>query len=155
MKRILALLLLLSTLICAFAACNAKDDAPETDAPTEAPTAAPTEKKALTVNQVLKFFDNDVYSKQTYTKDQIATIKEKLTLEGDILKVVHLVDKNTTSENLIWAYVYEFSLEDDAKVYEEDRSAFVAAKYGDEGYCVRFGKIVVFGNSSVIPTIEE
>lgn len=110
MKRILALLLLLSTLICAFAACNAKDDAPETDAPTEAPTAAPTEKKALTVNKVLKFFDNDVYSKQTYTKDQIATIKEKLTLEGDILKVVHLIDKNTSSENLIWAYLYEFSL---------------------------------------------
>ena len=69
MKRIIALMLLTCMLVCAFAACNAKDDAPETDAPTEAPTAAPTEKKALTVNKLLKFFDNDVYSKQTYTKD--------------------------------------------------------------------------------------
>lgn len=155
MKKIIALMLLTCILVCAFAACNTEDDAKNTDTPTEAPTAAPTEAPKMTIGKLLGFFDDDVYYKQRYTAEMILPIRDKLTLEGDILKVIHIVDQNTGGDNLTWAYVYEFSEEADAIAYEEDRREYVNYMYADKGYCVRFDKIVVFGNSSVIAKIEK
>lgn len=154
MKKLIALLLLLCLSVCA-AACNAEQAPDATEAPTEAPTAAPTEAPKMTIGKLLGFFDDDVYYKQRYTAEMILPIRDKLTLEGDILKVIHIVDQKTGGDNLTWAYVYEFSEEADAIGYEEDRREYVTYKYADKGYCVRFDKIVVFGNSPEIEKIEE
>ncbi|MBE6593544.1 MAG: hypothetical protein E7642_06070 [Ruminococcaceae bacterium] len=165
MKRIASLFILICLLICLFASCNVQDASETTEAstdasteratdePTEAPTEAPTEKEKMTVKKILALFDDKVYFKQIYTQEMIATIREKLVLKGDILTVVHVIDLKTETDPRPWAYVYEFSLEEDAVAFEENRREFVDATE-ENGSCVRCGNIVIYGSSPTIATIE-
>lgn len=162
MKRIVSLFILICLLICLFVSCNAQDASETTEASTnavteevtEAPTEAQTEKEKMTVEKILTLFDDKIYFKQNYDKEMIATIREKLSLKGDILTVVHVIDMKTETAPRPWAYVYEFSLEEDAIAFEENRREFVNSTGGSKGFCVRCGNIVIYGSSPVISTIE-
>lgn len=88
-----------------------------------------------------------------YSPQTIAQTMEKIgqrnTLEGDILDLVHLTHHDGTV--LRFVYIYEFESENDALLYEEDRTLF--AQSIDDGVCVRKGNMVIYGNHSVISEI--
>ncbi|MBE6686504.1 MAG: hypothetical protein E7591_04645 [Ruminococcaceae bacterium] len=88
------------------------------------------------------------YSEQLIesTKDNI---NNKFTLEGDILNLVHLTYHDGTV--LRFVYIYEFESENDAALYEADRTAF--SQSIEDGVCVRSGNKVIFGNHSIISEI--
>lgn len=105
----------------------------------------------VTVDTVIEVFDLPSYIIQDYSKEQISDIKNKLTLEDDIKKIIHIVNQNTASPDLEWIYVYEFISENDAVSFKENRTQY--SETIENGKCVRFGKIVVYGNSDLIDTI--
>lgn len=135
MKKALAPLLSLVLLISLLAAC--------------AQTPA--------VEDVVAHFTADkTYSAQTYEEQMIETVragieKNGITLSGEIVAVVHLVAEGT-DEAFPWAYVYELAEESDAVAIEENRRSFVSSFAG--GSCVRFGRVVVFGTSPYISTLD-
>lgn len=145
LQQTAALLLLTGLLACALVSCGTPSAGPGSS------SEGTTENAEMTAEEVLACFDDETYSKQIYTAEMIATIGGKLVLEGEIQKIVHITDKRSPSDNLIWAYLYEFSAEADAIAFEENRRKFVATV--ENGSCVRFGRIVVFGSSPIIPTI--
>ncbi len=85
-----------------------------------------------------------------YSDSIIAQTKEKLnakfTLKGDILNIVHLTYHDGTV--LRFVYIYEFENEEDAALYEEDRSLF--AQSIEDGICTRIETKVIYGNHTVI-----
>ncbi len=114
--------------------------------------------KTVTVESIIELFDSDVYRAQRYDKEMISTIKQNIanqgiTLSGEIKAIVHVIDQITTSETRDWAYIYEFSNEADAIAFAENRSEYVDAVLED-GLCLRFGLIVVFGSASEISLIQ-
>ena len=76
-----------------------------------------------------------------------------MALSGDIISIVHIINQGASTPNGDFAYIYEFSNEKDATWFEENRRAYVSSL--EEGRCVRFGSIVIFGTSSVIDTLSE
>lgn len=135
MKKSILTILLCCVLVCVLVACNSK--VPDT------------------VDDIAKLFDEDVYYLQKYDTEMIASIRAKLTLNGDILTVVHLIDEqSSSSDNPKWAYIYEFSDEADAEWFEENRRAFVTSTE-ENGLCVRRGCIVVFGSAPEISLIAS
>lgn len=131
MKRFFCFLVLL--IICSFIGCASQD---------------------VTVNDIVRYFDEDGYQIQAYNSEMIAEIQEKkLILNGEILSVAHATKIENEDSNLEWAYIYELSDEDDAIWLEENRTAFVSTI--DNGTCIRLNKIVVFGNSSAILSLKR
>ena len=116
--------------------------------------------KAVTVDDVLAQFDQSTYYSQKYGAEMMEIVRtdiaeNNIALTGDLVTVVHLIDNRSSAKegNVVWAYVYEFAEEADAEVLEKDRRAFMEAT-DENGACVRFGKIVVFGNAPVIATMD-
>ena len=178
MKKAILLLAALSLLISATVACNT-ESAPETqinteatdavstqateatepiateNTPTEKPieTEKPTESNAdITVENIIKFFAYCGYNTQNYNEEMIAEIRAKLNLNGEISSVVHIL--RSYEDGLLWAYVYELTDENDAIAFEENRRAFVESTE-ENGTCLRFGHIVVYGNSPHIASIAQ
>lgn len=141
MKRI-SLLLIIALLLSTLVACGSGD------APSEVSV-----KKVITVDDVVNCYDSNVYYIQAYENELIEEVKSKLVLEGDILDVIHIVNNQTAPPDLEWTYVYRFSSETDAAWFFENRSEFV--KTVNNGRCVRFGNIVVYGSSSVIDSLKS
>lgn len=110
------------------------------------------DKASVTVESILEVFDSTSYYTQDYSRDVIDEIQNRLTLENDINRIIHIVDQNTAPPNLEWVYVYEFVGEKDAVDFEENRTQYV--KTVENGKCVRYGKIVVYGNSELINSIS-
>ena len=102
----------------------------------------------VTVSDVVSQFDENIYIVQEYDDIQVSEISSKLELEGEILAIVHIINKNTASPNLEWTYVYEFESENDAKWFEENRQVFVSSLHN--GISFKSGNVVVYGNSDVI-----
>ena len=111
------------------------------------------DKTSVTVESILEVFDSPDYYTQEYESDMISEIQNRLTPENDINRIIHIVDQNTAPPNLEWVYVYEFVGEKDAIDFEENRTQYV--KTVENGKCVRFGNIVVFGNSELIDTVGK
>jgi len=114
----------------------------------------------ITVDEIIRLFDNKVFYIQKYNFSMIATICQNisnmgLSLNGEILAIVHITDQSVSCEDpdWSWAYIYEFSNEEDAIVFEENRRTFVVSTE-ENGACIRCGKIVVFGSASAITSIE-
>ena len=82
----------------------------------------------------------------------IADTRAKLDLNGDISAIVHVT--RSYEGGLIWAYVYELTDENDAIAFEENRRAFVESTE-ENGTCLRFDRIVVYGNSPHIASIAQ
>ena len=82
----------------------------------------------------------------------IADTRAKLDLNGDISAIVHVT--RSYEGGLLWAYVYELTDENDAIAFEENRRAFVESTE-ENGTCLRFGHIVVYGNSPHIASIAQ
>lgn len=85
------------------------------------------------------------YGAVYYSGGVIASLTQDLNLEGDVLKFANTIEYTANSE---WVQVIEFELEADAVAFEENRVTFVSEM--ENGACVRFGNIVVYGNSPVI-----
>ena len=109
--------------------------------------------QSFTVDTAIAAFDNETYYAQAYSEDLIDPIRQKMALSGDIISIVHIINQGASTPNGDFAYIYEFSNEKDATWFEENRSAYVSSL--EEGRCVRFGSIVIFGTSSVIDTLSE
>lgn len=107
----------------------------------------------VSVLDVVTSFDEELYYADVYGDLEITEIKRKLTLEGDILEIVHIMKKETAPPTLVWTYVYEFELEADAVAFAENRAVFMDNT--ENGRCVRLGNIVVYGNSDVITQFER
>lgn len=107
----------------------------------------------VSVLDVVMSFDEELYYADVYGDLEITEIKRKLTLEGDILEIVHIMKKETAPPTLVWTYVYEFELEADAVTFAENRAEFMDNT--ENGRCVRLGNIVVYGNSEVIAEFER
>lgn len=148
MKKITLLLLIFALVLCVFAACGEKSE--ETDTTEESATeTVETETDApeitVTVDLIVDVFEARgfyVYDES----DHIEEISSKLTLEGDILSVNHIMHEKDGTD--YWAYVYELELESDAESLYENRTEFVSELEG--GVCRRFGNIVVYGNTEAI-----
>ena len=109
--------------------------------------------QSFTVDTAIAAFDDETYYVQAYSEDLIDPIRQKMSLSGDIISIVHIINQGASTPNGDFAYIYEFSNEKDATWFEENRSAYVSSL--EEGRCVRFGSIVIFGTSSVIDTLSE
>ena len=149
MKRILILIftLLLTLALIGCEASTNPDTTPSDITPSDT-SKEPDDSVRITVDSILEAFDkDDGYDIRHYDRVMIAEIQGKLILDGEITKVVHIVKSNSE-----WIYVYELSNETDAIWLEENRTAFVESVVN--GSCVRFGNIVVFGNSDVIKNLS-
>lgn len=129
-KILLALLLMFATLLCSAACSN------------EPPTK----------EEILAHFDSDEYSKQVYTGAPLEDLLPNLDVGGEIRSVTHLINKKTAAPNLEWVYLYEFSLESEAALAEAEKSK-LAAKI-ENGKCLRFGRLVLYGNSPVLDELN-
>ena len=114
-------------------------------------------QSALTVDDAVAVFDDEIYLVRKYGDSMISPIRENieedLGHETEITAIVHVINQKTSVPNLEFTYIYEFSVEKDAEWFEGNRSTYVATL--DGGRCVRFGKIVIFGTSPVIDTIGK
>lgn len=150
MKKALSIIVTI-ILVCTFVACNVNNSI-ETD--------VIDNKADLSVDSILKFFNED-YNAQEYTSDMISNILTNLenngiALKGNVTTLIHLTKKDSAPElpDWSWAYVYEFTEETDAIAFEEDRRTFVKATE-ENGVCVRYDLIVVFGSAPIISSMEN
>ena len=161
MKKAL-FVLIISILVCTFAACNvnnsSENDTSANDVNTTTDVIA--NKTEVTVDSIVKLFDEE-YDVQEYTSEMISYLipnfeKNGITINGNVSAVVHLTKKASAPESpdWSWAYVYEFTEEADAIAFEENRRAFVEATE-EKGACVRCGLIVVFGSAPIISSITN
>ena len=161
MKKLIVVFSLNAVLICTLLSCGKQS--PEiilsetsTAVMTEVTTVATTTndllEKKMTVDDVVAYYDAQVYRVEKYDSQRIASISEKLTLEGDITSVIYIINSQTSSPDLEWTYVYEFTDESDAVWMEENRRLYISSVEG--GICIRRGSIVVYGNSDVIASIS-
>ena len=142
MKRYFCVFLVL-IILCNSIGCGSQSDlSPD----------SPNEETVVTVNDVVSYFDQDAYQIQIYDSEMISQIQEKLSLNSEIISIVHATKLNNEESDLEWAYIYELSDVADAIWLEENRTAFVSTI--DNGTCIRSNRIIVFGNSSVILSLK-
>ena len=111
-------------------------------------SSAGSGNKTHDVESIIKAYDANQYTVQRYDESMIADISSKLALKSGIKSITHII-KVKTSE---WTYVYEFTSSEDSADFEENRVEY--CKTIDNGACVRFGNIVVYGNSDVIRSLD-
>lgn len=131
-------------IICNFIGCGVEPDL--------AKKSSNEQTVEVTINDIVSAFDENLYQIQNYDSEMIAEIHKKLSLDGEILSVVHAAKFENEGSELEWAYIYELSNDDDAIWLEENRATFVSTI--DNGICIRLNNIVIFGNSAIIQTLK-
>ena len=110
-------------------------------------------EKEITKKDVLALFDEDEYTVDVYENARLDEIYPNLGINGELRAVTHVIKKGTKSPDLIWVYLYEFSLEAEA-VSAETAKKTLAEKF-ENGKCLRFDKLVVYGNSPLLAKLEK
>jgi len=166
MKKTKLFLVVIALLSCLFIIVSCGSDSPTTDETTATlntedttePSMTDDVSNPITMDDILSEFSDPSYFQQEYNHEMIDSIKENIgkhniALDGNILRVNHTVDQGKSNDVLIFIYVYEFELVSDAILFENNRKDFMSTM--ENGCCVRFGTVVVFGNSDVIPTLGK
>lgn len=164
MKKVLSILLA-AVLLCSFVACNTKDPSQnDTDTSdvnvTDNGTDDTPNTSNVTVQSIVALFRND-YNIEEYPREYIEEVIPNIenfgiVLKGDVTAIIYITKQGSVPGlcDWSWAYVYEFTDETDAIALEENRRAFVNATV-ENGQCVRYGKIVVFGSAPTISSIAK
>lgn len=154
MKRLLSVIIII-IFVCTFAACDVNDPSETSSSTSDADGVA-----ELTVESITELFGED-YNAQEYTSEMIEHVLPNVetagvVLQGDVTAIVHITKKSSAPEmaDWEWAYIYEFTNEADAVAFEENRRAFVNDTE-ENGQCVRYGFIVVFGSAPIISSIAQ
>lgn len=168
MRKNFTFFLLIIAVVLSFVACDTEEtseisanmeSANSTDI-SAAESAAP--ETMIKFDDIIKALDYKEFYAQEYDADMIASVCENiagsgLELNGDVTRIVHITDQSVPKDDPAsfgWAYIYEFSEETDAIAFEEDRREFVNSTEED-GACLRYGRIVVFGTAQMISFIEK
>ncbi|MBQ3099669.1 MAG: hypothetical protein IJC50_01640 [Clostridia bacterium] len=156
MKRIIALLLI-TVLALTLVSCNNKDTStdPEKDTPETSDNSdiAEKERELLSIEKIVEDLESE-NEFQTMIYDKAMSVSQSAKdFNGEVdVEVTYLLNQNRESES--WIGIYGLANEEDAKVVEEGRSYLVESRFGDDGYCRRFGSIVVYGNLEIIDELD-
>lgn len=168
MRKNITLFLIIIAVVLSFVACDTDEnseisiDIESTDSTdiSAAESAAP--EAMIKFDDIIKALDYKEFYAQEYDSNMIASVRENISgsgleLNGDVTRIVHVTDQSVPKDDpssFGWVYVYEFSEETDAIAFEEDRRDFVNATEED-GKCIRYGRIVVFGTAQMLSFIEK
>ena len=114
-------------------------------------------KKANKQIYVFKKIVEDIESSgelQTVIYDRAMSMSQASKDFNGEMDVVFTVLIQQLGESEAWACIYGLENEDDAKTVEDGRSYLVESRFGDDGYCRRFGSMVVYGNLEVIDELD-
>lgn len=156
MKRIIALLLI-TVLALTLVSCNNKDTStdPEKDTPETSDNSdiAEKERELLSIEKIVEDLESE-NEFQTMIYDKAMSVSQSAKdFNGEVdVEVTYLLNQNRESES--WIGIYGLANEEDAKVVEEGRSYLVESRFGEDGYCRRFGSIVVYGNLEIIDELD-
>lgn len=152
MKRIIALLLI-TVLVLTLVSCKNKDT--QTYDPDVSNNAVDTDEnkfEALTFDMIIGDLESSGnFDTQTYDSAMLFQATKDFDGEVDVTRVSMLSESGTNDS---WIAVYGLANEEDAKTVEEGRKYLVESRFGDEGYCRRFGSIVLYGNLKVIDDLD-
>ena len=168
MRKNITLFLIIIVVVLSFVACDTDEiseisvDAESTELSDISVAESDVPEVEIKFDDIIKALDYKEFYAQEYDADMIASVCENiagsgLELKGDVTRIVHITDQSVPKDDPTsfgWAYVYEFSEESDAVAFEEDRREFVNATEED-GACIRYGRIVVFGTAQMLSFIEK
>lgn len=168
MRKNITLFLIIIVVVLSFVACDTDEiseisiDIESTDSTDISAAESDVPEAMIKFDDIIKALDYKEFYAQEYDADMIASVCENivgsgLELNGDVTRIVHITDQSVPKDDPTsfgWAYVYEFSEESDAVAFEEDRREFVNATEED-GACIRYGRIVVFGTAQMLSFIEK
>ena len=168
MRKNITLFLIIIVVVLSFVACDTDEiseisvDAESTELSDISVAESDVPEVEIKFDDIIKALDYKEFYAQEYDADMIASVCENiagsgLELNGDVTRIVHITDQSVPKDDPTsfgWAYVYEFSEESDAVAFEEDRREFVNATEED-GACIRYGRIVVFGTAQMLSFIEK
>lgn len=168
MRKNITLFLIIIVVVLSFVACDTEEvseisvDAESTELSDISVAESDVPEVEIKFDDIIKALDYKEFYAQEYDADMIASVCENiagsgLELNGDVTRIVHITDQSVPKDDPTsfgWAYVYEFSEESDAVAFEEDRREFVNATEED-GACIRYGRIVVFGTAQMLSFIEK
>lgn len=168
MRKNITLFLIIIVVVLSFVACDTDEiseisvDAESTELSDISVAESDVPEVEIKFDDIIKALDYKEFYAQEYDADMIASVCENiagsgLELNGDVTRIVHITDQSVPKDDPTsfgWAYVYEFSEESDAVAFEEDRREFVNATE-ENGACIRYGRIVVFGTAQMLSFIEK
>ena len=168
MRKNITLFLIIIVVVLSFVACDTDEiseisvDAESTELSDISVAESDVPEVEIKFDDIIKALDYKEFYAQEYDADMIASVCENiagsgLELNGDVTRIVHITDQSVPKDDPTsfgWAYVYEFSEESDAVAFEENRREFVNATEED-GACIRYGRIVVFGTAQMLSFIEK
>lgn len=168
MRKNITLFSIIIVVVLSFVACDTDEiseisvDAESTELSDISVAESDVPEVEIKFDDIIKALDYKEFYAQEYDADMIASVCENiagsgLELNGDVTRIVHITDQSVPKDDPTsfgWAYVYEFSEESDAVAFEEDRREFVNATEED-GACIRYGRIVVFGTAQMLSFIEK
>ena len=168
MRKNVTLFMIIIAVLLSFAACDTEEvsvvslDTEYTMSTDISIVESDTPEVEIKFDDIIKLLDYVEFYAQEYDADMIASVCENvakigLELNGDVTRIVHVTDQSVPKDDPTsfgWAYVYEFSEEADAIAFEENRREFINATEED-GACLRYGRIVVFGTAQMLSFIEK
>lgn len=168
MRKSFTLIFIILAVVLSFVACDTEDvseistNIESTDSTDTGAAESIAPEAMIKFDDILKALDYKEFYAQEYDSDMIASVQENifdvgLELSGDITRIVHVTDQSVPQDDpssFGWVYIYELSEESDAIALEENRRDFVNAIVED-GVCIRYGRIVVFGTAQMLSFIEK
>lgn len=168
MRKNFTLIFIIIAVVLSFVACDTEEvseisvDAESTELSDISAAESVAPEAMIKFDDIIKALDYKEFFAQEYDADMIASVKENifdvgLELSGDIIRIVHVIDQSVPKDDpssFGWVYIYELSEESDAIALEENRREFVNATEED-GACIRYGRIVVFGTAKMLSFIEK
>ncbi len=168
MRKNITLFLIVIAVVLSFVACDTDEiseisiDIESTDSTDISTAESDVSEVEIKFDDIIKALDYKEFYAQEYDADMIASVCENivgsgLELNGDVTRIVHVIDQSVPKDDpssFGWVYIYELSEESDAIALEENRREFVNATEED-GACIRYGRIVVFGTAQMLSFIEK
>lgn len=168
MRKNFTLIFIIIAVVLSFVACDTEEvseisvDAESTELSDISVAESDVPEVEIKFDDIIKALDYKEFYAQEYDADMIASVCENivgigLELNGDVTRIVHVIDQSVPKDDpssFGWVYIYELSDESDAIALEENRREFVNAIVED-GVCLRYGRIVVFGTSQMTAFIEK
>ena len=168
MRKNFTLIFIIIAVVLSFVACDTEEvseisvDAESAELSDISVAESDVPEVEIKFDDIIKALDYKEFYAQEYDADMIASVKENifdvgLELSGDIIRIVHVIDQSVPKDDpssFGWVYIYELSEESDAIALEENRREFVNATEED-GKCIRYGRIVVFGTAQMLSFIEK